>query len=189
MILEGIVTTMNSDDTTNVSPMGPLVDGPDFTTFVLRPYQTSTTYQNLKRTQAGVLHVTDDVELIALAAIGQLDQVPATREANAVEGRILTDACRWLAFRVSELDDSEERTTIQCEVVDRGNQREFFGLCRAKHAVVEAAILATRTEFLPHETIRADFERLAIIVKKTAGEAEQRAFDRLTQYVEGIFNS
>ena len=55
MILEGIVTTINHDGTTNVSPMGPLVDGPEFDNFTLRPYQTSTTYQNLKRTYQGVL--------------------------------------------------------------------------------------------------------------------------------------
>ena len=48
MILEGIVTTLNEDDSVNISPMGPLVDE-TFSRFLLRPYQTSTTYKNLKR--------------------------------------------------------------------------------------------------------------------------------------------
>ncbi len=48
MILEGIVTTQNADGTTNVSPMGPRMDG-GFERFVLRPFQTSTTYRNQKR--------------------------------------------------------------------------------------------------------------------------------------------
>ena len=48
--------------------MGPEVDTP-LTGLVLKPYKSSRTYQNLKRTPAGVLHVTDDVELIARAAI------------------------------------------------------------------------------------------------------------------------
>ena len=68
MILEGIVTTISADGTVNISPMGPRVNEP-LTRLILRPYQTSTTYQNLKRTGQGVLHVTDDVELLAQAAV------------------------------------------------------------------------------------------------------------------------
>ena len=69
MILEGIVTTLNSDGTVNVAPMGPEVDE-SLTRLVLKPYQTSTTYGNLQRAGQGVFHVTDDVELLARAAIG-----------------------------------------------------------------------------------------------------------------------
>ena len=38
--------------------------------FVLRPFHTSTTYHNLKARGEGVLHVTDDVLLLAQTAIG-----------------------------------------------------------------------------------------------------------------------
>ncbi len=62
MILEGLITTLNADDSPHVAPMGPRVDGTDFTTFVLRPFPTSHTYQNLLRHPAGVLHITDDAE-------------------------------------------------------------------------------------------------------------------------------
>ena len=48
LILEGIVTTRNADGSINVSPMGPLVDR-GLTSFRFRPFQTSHTYQNLKR--------------------------------------------------------------------------------------------------------------------------------------------
>ena len=49
MILEGIVTTINADGTVNISPMGPIVDAA-LTRLELRPFQTSTTFQNLRRT-------------------------------------------------------------------------------------------------------------------------------------------
>ena len=52
-------------------------------------------------------------------------------------------------LQVRSLDDRNEPAEIVCEVVDRGRLRDFFGFNRAKHAVLEAAILATRTEFLP----------------------------------------
>jgi hypothetical protein len=89
LILEGIVTTISADGAVNISPMGPRVDA-SFTHLLLRPYQTSTTYRNLKRTGQGVLHVSDDVELIAQAAIGQPDPLPALEPASAVEGKIIS---------------------------------------------------------------------------------------------------
>ena len=182
MILEGIVTTLSGDGTVNISPMGPRVD-PAISYLVLRPYQTSTTYQNLKRTEQGVFHVTDDVELLARAAVGIPDPLPAMEPARDVEGMILSGACRWYAFRVRTLDDGQERTEIVCDVVAWGVLRDFFGFNRAKHAVVEAAILATRTDFLPAAEIRSQFEQLKVMVDKTGGPAEQRAFEFLSDFV------
>lgn len=181
-ILEGIVTTLNEDGTANISPMGPFVDEGK-TRLLLRPYQTSTTYRNLKRTGEGVLHVTDDVELIARTAVGRLESPPRLLPAPQVAGKILADACRWYEFRVMQLDDSQPRTEIEAEVVGQGRMRDFFGFNRAMHAVLEAAILATRIEWLPAEEILADFQRLAVPVEKTAGDRERRAFAFLQQYV------
>jgi len=183
MILEGIVTTINADGSTNVSPMGPVVDEA-MRTLLLKPYGTSTTCQNLKRTGQGVFHVTDDVELLAQSAVGTPIPPPETIPAQAVEGRILANACRWYAFRVRSLDDSRERMEIVAEVVDRGRLRDFFGFNRAKHAVVEAAILATRTAFLPADEITDQFEKLKVLVRKTGGPPEQRAFDFLQDFVQ-----
>lgn len=183
MILEGIVTTQNADGSTNISPMGPRVE-PSLQRFVLRPFQTSTTYRNLKRQGQGILHVTDDVEVFALAAMGALQPQPALARVPGVDVQRLDDTCRWYAFRVTLLDDSTERTTIECETTASGHVRDFFGFNRAKHAVIEGAILATRLAILPHDEIRAEFARLAIIVEKTAGEQEQRAWARLTSFVQ-----
>jgi hypothetical protein len=175
MILEGIVTTLNADLTTNIAPMGPLVE-PQLTSLILRPYRTSQTYQNLKRLGAGVFHVTDDVELLARAAVGApLDDV-ALLPAEVVQGQILAGACRAYEFVVEDLDDASERTTIRCLVVQRRSLREFLGFNRAKHAVLEAAILATRIGILPDAQIRDEMRRLAVPVEKTAGEQERRAF-------------
>ncbi len=151
---------------------------------LLRPYRTSTTYQNLKRTGEGVFHVSDDVLLLAQAAVGRPDPPPPVWEAQAVDGAILSDACRWYALRVESLDDREDRTAIIARVVDRGTIREFFGFNRGKHAVVEAAILATRIAILPSEEIRREFQRLAVLVEKTGGPREREAFEFLLHYVE-----
>ena len=57
MILEGIVTSLDNAGELNVAPMGPIVDEA-MSTILLRPFQTSRTYRNLKEHPQGVLHVT-----------------------------------------------------------------------------------------------------------------------------------
>jgi hypothetical protein len=185
MILEGIVTTVAPDGTVNIAPMGPDV-GAALHTFLLRPYRTAQTYHNLKATGAGVLHVTDDVWLLAQAALGPVEPAPPMNPAVCVRGFVLRDACRYYEFRVRSLDDSQDRCRIEAEVVYTGRLRDFFGFNRAKHAVVEAAILATRTAFLPPAEIEAEYRKLAVLVDKTGGEQERRAFSFLRDYVARV---
>jgi uncharacterized protein len=182
VILEGLVTTLTEGGEPHIAPMGVLV-GEQLTDLVLRPYRSSQTYANLKLTRQGVLHVTDDVEMLARAAIHQLAPLPELIQAVHVEGRIIADACRWYEFRVTKLDDQAERTTIAARVVGQGRLRDFFGFNRAKHAVLEAAILATRLHLVSPAEMREEFRRLAVLVKKTAGAQERRAFQLLHQYV------
>jgi uncharacterized protein len=182
VILEGIVTTVSPEGVLNIAPMGPKVE-PAMRRFVLRPYRTSTTYRNLKARGEGVLHVTDDVLLLARTAIGEEVEVE-TQAAEVIAGRVLVDTCRYYEFRVIDLDDREERTTLVAETVAEGRRRDFFGLNRAKHAVVEAAILATRVSLLPLAEIFADIQRLAPLVEKTGGPRERQAFALLEGYLE-----
>ena len=185
MILEGIVTTVSATGEVNIAPMGPRVDAA-MDRLLLRPYPSSQTYRNLRAHPEGVLHVTDDVLLLARAALGPVEPPPALRPAEKVRGFVLGDACRFYEFRVRALDTLEERVRIEADVVHYGRLRDFFGFNRAKHAVVEAAILATRTAFLPIEEIEADYRKLAVIVQKTGGDQEKEAFEFLRAYVARV---
>jgi uncharacterized protein len=185
MILEGIVTTVSPPGEVHIAPMGPRVDG-DMRRFLLRPCPTSQTYRNLKSHGEGVLHVTDDVLLLARAALGPVEPSPPLVRATLVRGFVLAGACRFCEFRVRSMDESEERVRIEAEVVHSGRLRDFFGFNRAKHAVVEAAILATRTDFLPLDEIDAEYRKLAVIVDKTGGEQEHEAFAFLRRHVERV---
>ena len=186
MILEGIVTTLSADGVVNIAPMGPRVE-PAMTDLLLRPFRTATTYANLKAHAEGVFHVTDDVLLLARAAIGELEPAPVLTPARRVRGMVLADACRWYEFRVLDCDESQERAAFRAEVVHVGRGRDFFGFNRAKHAVVEAAILATRVHLLAAEHIAAEFRRLAVLVEKTGGAQEQAAFALLETWVRSRF--
>ena len=183
MILEGIVTTSDAAGDLNVAPMGPIVDE-SLTSLLLRPFQSSTTYRNLQRQPYGVLHVVDDVLLLAEAAIGQPAQTPTTFEALTIPGRVLASACRWYEFQVERLDDSQARTEIRATVTHSGRLRDVFGFNRAKHAVIEAAILATRVHLPNSGDVSSQYESLRTIVEKTAGPRESQAFELLQRYVD-----
>lgn len=182
MILEGIVTTIATDGMVNIAPMGPRVEV-DMVRFTLRPFRTAQTYANLKAHPEGVFHVTDDVHLLARAAVGRLEPLPPLQQAKAVRGLVLADACRWYEFRVTAMDDDQDRTTLTAQVVHVGRGRDFFGFNRAKHAVVEAAILATRVAILPPAEIDAEIRRLTPWVEKTGGPQEREAFRFLQDYI------
>jgi hypothetical protein len=185
VILEGIVTTLGPGDVLNIAPMGPEVEADrPLARFILRPYRASTTYRNLKLRGEGVFHVSDDVLLLAQSAIGvELDPKPITEAARKVAGMILIGSCRYYEFRVKSIEDQSERTTMVAETVAEGRLRDFFGFNRAKHAVLEAAILATRLAWLPYDEIASEFRKLEPLVRKTGGPSEQAAFRLLERYV------
>jgi hypothetical protein len=187
MIVEGIVTSQNRAGELNIAPMGPIVDE-SMTTLRLRPFQTSQTYRNLVEHPQGVFHVLDDVLLLAKAALGQLQPEPSTFPAEKVTGRVLRDACRWYEFEIESVDASQDRTDIHARVVHAGRIRDLFGFNRAKHAVLEAAILATRLHLLPRDEVERQLAALRSLVEKTAGPKEREAFQFIRDHVLNYFS-
>jgi uncharacterized protein len=179
VIIESIVTTLDPAGRVNFAPMG--VEWGD-EIIVLKPFLETTTFRNVSATRAAVVNLTDDVMLFAQGAISS-PQFPSF-PAEIVRGVVLEAACSWREIEVASIDDSPPRSRIETRVVHRGARREFLGFNRARHAVLEAAILATRTHLLPPEQIRDDFARLQVIVDKTAGPREQAAMALLTEHVQ-----
>lgn len=182
MILEGIVTTLNQDGSVHIAAMGPEVEE-EGQSIVLKPFQTSQTFRNLERHPEGVVHASDDVLLLAQAAIGKIDPMPAIEPARRVRGFYLSGCCRYWEFQVVSSDRSLPRARLETQVVHCGRVRDFFGFNRAKHAVVEAAILATRLHLIPLLEISQEFDRLEVLVQKTGGIAERQAFDLLRRHL------
>ncbi len=178
MIIESILTTLDAGGAVNFAPMGVEWGEEEI---VLKPFLETTTFRNLQATGAAVVNLTDDVMLFAQGAISnaQFPAVPAT----VVRGVVLEAACSWREVRVRSLDATPPRARVVTGVVHRGVRREFLGFNRARNAVLEAAILATRTHLLPPGQIRDEFARLQVIVDKTAGPREREAMALLTDYV------
>ena len=171
-IIETVVTTINPDGTVNCGAMG--VEWGE-QRMVIKPYRGTRTLRNLRATGEAVVNLTDDILLFTEAALG--DPHPPTRPTAAVAGAVLADACSWREVRVEAIDDTGLRARVTTQVVARGTGREFLGLNRARHAVLEASILASRAHLLPAEDIRAELRRLQVLVDKTAGPREREAME------------
>lgn len=170
MIIESILTSLAADGTVNCAPMG--VEWGE-AEIVIKPFVDTTTFRNLRATGAAVVNLTDDVMLFAQGATG--DVIFPHGPATVVRGAVLEAACAWREVEVVSIDDTPPRSRIVTRVVHHGTRREFLGFNRARHAVLEAAILATRTHLLPPPEILAEMARLTIIVNKTAVPRELAA--------------
>ena len=119
---------------------------------MLKPFLETATYRNVRATRAAVVNLIDDVRVFARAAISNpcIPTVPAA----VVRGVVLADCCSWRELEVRAIDSTPPRSRIETAVVHRGMRREFIGFNRARHAVLEAAIYATRLHLLPRDVHR-----------------------------------
>jgi hypothetical protein len=179
VIVESLVTTLDAEGRPNFAPMG-VEWGEE--RIVLKPYRETATFRNLVGNPEAVVNLVDEVRYFVEGALSS-PSFP-WRPAVVVRGAVLEAACSWRELRVREADAAEARARFSCDVVHRELRREFLGYNRARAAVLEATILATRTRMLPIEEILAEYRRLQVIVDKTAGPAEREAMARLTGFVE-----
>lgn len=180
MIIETIVTTTDANGAVNIAPMGvEWTGGHDAP--VLKPFLETTTYRNLMDTRIAIVNLIDDVRVFARAAISNPDYpvIPAA----VVRGVVLEAACSWRELVVRTIDSTPPRSRIETEIVHRGFRREFIGFNRARHAVLETAIYATRVHMLARDFLDAELARLQVIVNKTAGPAEHEAMALLAEYI------
>ena len=192
MILESIVTSVDAEGTINLAPMGPVIDwdptaiDPIGQTIILRPFDSSRTFANLQASLAAVVHVTDDAALFARAAVTTLSQKSLHRLLDPIAGAPwwkLRDCHRWFAVRVESISDDRPRVEVACRIEKTETVRPFFGFNRARHAIIEAAILATRIHLIPEEEIRAELDRLQPLIDKTGGAEEHDAMKFLREKI------
>lgn len=183
VILEGLATTTDGRGRTNLAPLGAV--WPDARgdlggdAFTLRPYAGSTTCANLLAVRRGVWHVTDDAALIARTAVGPAEAGTAPLPGGGVR---LADCVRWVAFEVTEIAGPDDRGMhkLTARVTDRGTVRPARGLNRADFALVEGAILATRTFLLSRGELDRRLADLAPLVEKTGAAEHAAAWAALT---------
>jgi uncharacterized protein len=178
MILETIVSTLDLAGNPNFAPMGIVLEE-DYVT--LRPYRDTTTYRNLTDSGFGVANVTDDV--LAFVRCGLYKEVLPHFAALSIPGVVFQGTCYWQEFAVESQGGSGERAELLCRVLYKGRLNDFGGLCRAKAAVLEAAILASRMFLCDRNTIEQQMVRYREIVEKTGDEPEKLAFQLAHDFI------
>jgi hypothetical protein len=156
-------------------------------TIVIKPFRSTRTLRNLRARGAAVVNLTDDILLFTQAALS--DPHPPTRATATIDGAVLADACSWREVTVETIDASGPRARVTTHVVGRGVGREFLGFNRARHAVLEASIIASRAHLLPAGKIRVELERLQVLVDKTAGPREHEAMELVRRHVNAAVGS
>jgi hypothetical protein len=178
-LIETVVTTTGPDGVVNCAAMGVRWGDEEL---VFWPFHATRTLRNLRAHGEAVVHLTDDVLLFVQAALGQ--PTPAMRPASAIDGSVIEDANAWREVVVTEIAPGPQRSQVRARVVAAGaSTREPLGLCRAKHAAVEASILASRLKWLGGEHVMAELVRLQELVDKTGGSCERAAMDYVRRYV------
>ena len=182
-LLETVVTTIGRDGVVNCAAMGVRWGNEEL---VFWPFDATRTLRNLRVHGEAVVHLTDDVLLFVESALGH--PRPATRPAIAIDGAVIEDVQSWREVVVTEIVPSASgelpRSMVRVRVVASGSgSRQPLGLCRARHAAVEASILASRLRWLGGERVSAELDRLQELVDKTAGPRERAAMEYVRRYV------
>jgi hypothetical protein len=181
MIIEGLMTTDAIEGGPHLAPLGPVVDE-SLDHWLLRPFQSSTTFANLRRTGVGTFHVVDDVLPIVQTALSLPVELEFSR--NEHGGWIIASACHWYCLNMQDWNISQPRAEVRAQVIARGTIRPFWGWNRAKHAVLEATILATRLHLNGPEEIDEHLKLLGVAVEKTAGPREIEAWNMVRNYIQ-----
>jgi uncharacterized protein len=181
-LIETVVTTTGSDGAVNCAAMGVRWGEEEL---VFWPFDATRTLRNLRVHGEAVVHLTDDVLLFVQAALGHPQ--PPMRPASAIDGSVIEDANSWREVVVTEITPSGgelPRSMVRTRVVASGTGTQPpLGLCRARHAAVEASILASRLRGRGAEQVQAELARLQELVDKTAGPREREAMDYVRRYV------
>jgi uncharacterized protein len=181
-LIETVVTTVGRDGMVNCAAMGVRWGEEEL---VFWPFDATRTLRNLRVHGEAVVHLTDDVLLFVESALGH--PRPAMRPASAIDGSVIEDVHSWREVVVTDIapvSGELPRSRVRARVVVSGTgTRQPLGLCRGRHAAVEASILASRLRWLGGERVWAELGRLQELVDKTAGPRERAAMEYVRRYV------
>jgi len=179
MIRECVVTTVGADGRAHLAPLGLIEEGDHW---IIAPFRPSTTLANLEATRQATASFIDDMRIIAGCVTGKKDwPLAAIHDWPAPR---LDAALSHAELEVEHVELDATRPRFFCKVRRIEAHRPFLGLNRAKAAVLEAAILATRLHMLPREKIESEIAYLTIAIDKTAGANEREAWDTVMKKID-----
>jgi hypothetical protein len=185
MIIETILSTRDGQGKPNFAPMG--IEYVPSGNVILRPFKTSRTWQNLLSTSFAVVNIVESALPFVLCALGnpELPSFPARR----VSCPVLRSAAKWIELELVEREEDENRGKCLFKVLHEEGTACFQGHNRARCALIETAIAATRIQVFGMEPFKREFSRACDLVEKTGGEEEEEALLILKKWAEGFCES
>lgn len=178
LIHECVVTTLTTEGRPHVAPLGLVEEGGYW---IAAPFRPSTTLLNLSHNPKLTASFTDDARIFASLVTGKRS-FPLTDVQDWPTPR-LAAALAHAALEVERVEEDAVRPRFYCRVRHTESHQPFLGMNRARAAVLEAAILATRLDRLSREKIENDIAYLKIAIDKTAGDAEREAWEMVMQKI------
>jgi hypothetical protein len=152
MIIETVLSSISQDGKINFAPIG--VHVPNTTSHLsevkdieLRLYSGSHTFSNLKTMAEGVINFTDDISIFVDTALFS-KSLPTVPSLMVRPPRMAQAKTVW-EFSVTSFNDSIEPARVVGKVLSFEEFAGFSGFCRARAAILEATIKATRIQWIP----------------------------------------
>lgn len=186
MVIETILSSIGEKGRANFAPIGVHLTADccrilEAKEIEISLYPGSNTYLNLKSTPEGVINLTDDVLTFVDTALFSL-QVPAVPSARVRPPR-MAEAKTVLEFVVTSFDESVCPARLKGTILLCEESGTYAGYCRAQGVVLEAAIAATRLQWISESKIVETWPSWQEIVVKTGGPRELEAFRKLADYL------
>ena len=180
LIRETIVTTVSAQGRVHIAPLGVIAEGEDW---IIAPFRPSTTLDNLTAVPRAVLNHVDDVRIFAGCLTERRDW-PLVADGN---GPPRLAAClAHEELTVAHVEEHPQRPRFRCRVTKRVTHGAFAGDNRARAAVIEACILASRLPMLARDKIDSEMAYLEMAIAKTAGPREQEAWGWIREKIEAF---
>jgi len=178
-VRETIVTTKNIDDTIKVSPLGIYLES---NILKIRPFKPSISLENILRNGSGVINYVDDVRIFASCIVKKNIKINFLKTKH-IDCSSIEEAVSHTEFTVEHIEDDNLRPTIVCKPVNEEIHKMYYGMNRAKSAVLELCILASRLGIIEDKKIQDEIKYLQIAIDKTSGENELEAWTWLIDYI------
>lgn len=178
-VRETIVTTKNIDDTIKVSPLGIYLES---NILKIRPFKPSISLENILRNRSGVINYVDDVRIFASCIVKKNIKINFLKTKH-IDCSSIKEAISHTEFTVEHIEDDNLRPTIICKPVNEVTHKMYYGMNRAKSAVLELCILASRLGIIEDKKIQDEIKYLQIAIDKTSGENELEAWTWLIDYI------
>ena len=180
MIIETVITTVNSNGKINFSAVGV-----EFfkSRVIFNLYKKSNTVLNLEIKDYGIINIVDKAEYLIKAALSS--EKMSISELKGNDLYYLSDCCSYYQFKVLEIKDCGEKYRVEVKILNKKEKRKYIGFNRANNLLLEAAVIASRVGITKDENDLINFlnDNKRVIIK-TGSKKTKKLLDFLEKKLE-----